>query len=249
MDSAAPRVAIGKDVMGRVTGKRGRDPLPHPDYGQLRENAARMIFGELCQHYGRTAKTMHAWLKAAGATPRQADRRASGLRATTMQEAKSWLAFSTPEKIAAALTPRILDRFWNNVNKGADDECWEWTSGCYARGYGRFSFGVIQIRAHRVSWMIHHGVVPSELYVLHRCDNRKCVNPGHLFLGTNADNHADKARKERTAGFYGKTKLTADLVRRIRQGGRSDGEWAKEIGVHSTTIHAARTGKKWRHVS
>lgn len=234
-------------MMGRVTGKRGRDPLPHPDYAQLRLDAERMFFGELCRHYGRTSKTMHAWLKSAGATPRQADRRASGMRATTMHQATSWLAFNTPEKIAAALTPAVLKRFWSNVNKGGD--CWEWTSGCYARGYGRFSFGTIQVRAHRVSWMIYRGVVPADLYVLHRCDNRKCVNPAHLFLGTNAENHADKARKERVAGFYGKCKLTADLVRKIRAGTRSDREWAQEIGVHPTTIASARTGKKWRHVN
>jgi hypothetical protein len=209
-----------------------------------------MIFGELCRHYGRTSKTMHVWLKAAGATPRQPDKRANGLKAAQMATAKSWLVFSTPDRVAAALTADVLARFWSYVRKGDPDECWEWIGHIHpGRGYGQFSFAKVQIRAHRTSWLIHRGVIPAHLYVLHKCDNRKCVNPDHLFLGTNAENHADKARKERVAGFYGKCKLTADLVRQIRAGERSDREWAREIGVHPTTIAAARTGKKWRHVN
>jgi hypothetical protein len=160
-----------------------------------------------------------------------------------------WKDLDSAARIADTLG-RGLKHFWRKVYKKADDECWPWLASLSPhRGYGRFNVGRITTTAHRASWLIHFGPIPAGLHVCHTCDNRKCVNPAHLFLATNAENHADKARKERVAGFYGKCKLTAELVRQIRAGGRTDAEWAREIGVHSTTIHAARTGKKWRHVN
>ena len=78
-----------------------------------------------------------------------------------------------------------------------DGGCWEWQAATFQKGYGRFSYNGKTLGAHRVSWELHHGPVPDDLWVLHECDNPPCVNPAHLFLGDVRDNNADRAAKDR----------------------------------------------------
>lgn len=94
------------------------------------------------------------------------------------------------------------DLFWAKVNK--TETCWLWTAAVFTKGYGfcggrhsRCFVETHELRAHRVSWVIHYGPIPCGLSVLHSCDIPQCIRPTHLFLGTNIDNMRDKCMKGR----------------------------------------------------
>jgi hypothetical protein len=103
--------------------------------------------------------------------------------------------------MAKGPVPKPLSaRFWAKVDKRGPDDCWEWTGAAIAKGYGKISRGPRgggQLAAHRVSWILAKSEIPDGQMVLHRCDNRLCVNPSHLFLGTNTDNMRDMVSKGR----------------------------------------------------
>jgi hypothetical protein len=141
------------------------------------------------------------------------------------------------------------DRFWAKVDKTDPSGCWIWT-GAVSVGYGSIGRGTRQegtMMAHRASWLLHHGSEASGL-VCHTCDNRLCVNPAHLFLGTHADNSADMTAKGRFPSRGRRsTKLSdADVAaiasrgRRERYGpGERHADLAAEFGVTRQTIQYA----------
>lgn len=130
--------------------------------------------------------------------------------------------------------------------------CLIWTGATDPKGYGRVNARTYgDSLAHRVVFAAAHGGIASDVHVLHRCDTPACVNPAHLFAGTNADNMQDCSRKgrmhpgERTAS----ARLTADAVRAIRAArGESQASLAKRYGVGQNCIHKVLTRKTWRHV-
>jgi hypothetical protein len=84
----------------------------------------------------------------------------------------------------------IEQRFWSKVNLKGPNECWEWKANL-RKGYGMFRISNKIVSAHRVSWTMLRGDIPEGLLVLHKCNNEKCVNPNHLYLGTHGDNVTD----------------------------------------------------------
>jgi len=100
----------------------------------------------------------------------------------------------------SAYEERLRDRFWSKVNKKASNGCWEWTGSLSTSGYSRIWACGKLVAAHRLSWVWANGKIPARLFVLHKCDNRSCVNPDHLFLGTQKENVQDCIRKGRFVG-------------------------------------------------
>lgn len=152
----------------------------------------------------------------------------------------------TPESRAA--------RFWDKADKtpghGPAGECWEWKAALQKKtGYGLFGEMRTGRLAHRVSYEIEHGSIPDGIFVCHRCDNRRCVRPSHLFLGTHQDNMDDMKSKGRAPFMPGEQgpgcRLTQEQVESILSDTRSHGELARAFGVNRNTIRNIRRGKTW----
>ena len=169
-------------------------------------------------------------------------------------------------EMPANITAKDRERFWVKVDKegSLQDQdrphyagigpCWEWTAACYTTGYGAFGLCGKMWKAHRFAWMMENGDIPVGLCILHKCDNPKCVNPAHLFFGSQADNMADKTQKGRGAigSDHGKAKLAESDALEIRkvyvESGRSQMSLAQEHGVSQQQISRIINRKQWAHL-
>lgn len=143
-------------------------------------------------------------------------------------------------------------RFWSHVEK--TDTCWNWIAGLTSTGYGSFDKTVKYGRkAHRYSYFLHYGEIPKKLGVLHRCvGNRRCVNPAHLYLGTDKDNHQDAKQQNRIPKgeqVYG-SKLTEKDVIEIRRLSNtvSQNQIAALFKVSRSNIGNIINRRLWAHV-
>lgn len=146
-------------------------------------------------------------------------------------------------------------RFWSKVDKRGPNDCWEW-QGCVTRkGYGFIKVGHNTQLAHRVAWILLRGAIEDDLCCLHSCDNPKCVNPNHIFLGTREDNNLDRKRKGRgrngpqDGSNNNHAKLTWDKVEEIRrlfnQKGISQGQIARRFNITQPTVSRIVRGLGW----
>lgn len=149
------------------------------------------------------------------------------------------------------------EKFLNRTLK--TDGCWIWQGNRDRNGYGLFTHKGVYFCdfAHRVSYTIHVGPIQEGLVICHRCDNPPCVNPDHLFQGTQRDNQEDAQKKERTRILKGAAHWAAvlnleqvvEIKRRLAS--YSPGlttALAKEFGVSVPTIKAIKAGRNWSHV-
>jgi hypothetical protein len=146
------------------------------------------------------------------------------------------------------------ERFWTNIEKNRDNDCWRWTGALRIRDYGSYYYNGRNQLAHRVSWQINFGPIPDGIHVLHTCDNPSCVNPEHLRLGTHQDNMADRDAKgrqyDRNGEKNGRAKLTSEDVNNIRMqyssGSITRKSLADKFNVNIGTIGRALSGRTWR---
>lgn len=152
-------------------------------------------------------------------------------------------------KTPSVYSPEFIERFWSKVAVGERGECWLWQQSTAKHGYGQTWDGQNVLLAHRVAWEIVHGPIPPGMSVLHHCDVRPCVNAyDHLFLGTDADNAMDKARKLRIPIAKLNPENVREMRRRYAEGGVSTRQLAAEYGVDRRAIVFALKGRFWAHV-
>ena len=137
--------------------------------------------------------------------------------------------------------------FWRNIDK--TPTCWVW-AGCKTHdGYGIIRINYKNVKAHRMSWEMHYSTIPGDLFVLHKCDNRACVNPEHLYLGTNQDNMNDMKNRGRSLKGQRNPNSTLsdaqvlEIVEKYRSG-RTQASLADEYHVDQTTVSRYVLGKQ-----
>jgi len=173
-------------------------------------------------------------------------------------------------RLKKEVTARLMARFWELVDKTSGNKCWIWRGILNRKGYGSFYMCQRTERAHRVSWWIANGKIPLGLLVLHICDNAACVNPNHLYLGTDMDNTRDKFARGRVSPARGERNgmvkhpesrqngekcwmsiLTNDDVfdmRSRRRQGESTRSLSIEYGVAQSTVRSVVSGRTWKHL-
>ena len=149
--------------------------------------------------------------------------------------------------------PRIPlhEKIEMNSVKVPESGCWIWIGMMSRYGYGRLTLGAkTNHSAHRTSYELKHGPIPNGMLALHHCDVKCCVNPDHIFIGTQQDNMTDKVMKNRQARgeHHGMSRLTEDQAKEIKFSNQKTSDLAKKFNCSAVMIRQIRGGLYWRHL-
>lgn len=151
----------------------------------------------------------------------------------------------------------LAERFNKKWEPVTESGGWIWVAGIKDNGYGQINANGKTKSAHRLSWELHNGAIPDGsgshgTCVLHKCDVKSCVNPDHLFLGTQQENMSDKCSKNRQSRIKGESnpqsKLTDSLVIEIRRSTSTHREIALRYGISMSQVWVIKHRKNWRHI-
>lgn len=158
----------------------------------------------------------------------------------------------------SATEEQILERlkisYESKVIRNGADDCWDWKNKL-DNGYGIIRIGNFKFKAHRSSWIIHNGIIPVDKYICHKCDNRKCTNPNHLFIGTHYSNIQDMISKGRQRGAIGERNCKAILnesqviqIKKLLCENKTVDDIASLFNVKRHVVYAIRNNTNWTHV-
>ncbi len=166
---------------------------------------------------------------------------------------RRFCGYSCSNKTRTFTRVPMQERFWCKVKIGAPTECWEWKAAVHPDGYGWFTGNPTDRprHAHRFAYQLSKGDIPDNLWVLHTCDNRICVNPNHLYLGNRRDNIKDCVDRNRTC--YGernpRSKLTEKQVveiRQLRRDGVKQATIASVFGIAQSCVSQIEHRQRWK---
>lgn len=151
----------------------------------------------------------------------------------------------------------LKSRFDNGYKINEKTGCWEWIKTMHSKnGYGSIGVGTSNSeKAHKISYILHKGEIPIGLCVCHTCDNPKCVNPNHLWLGTPKDNSDDKFKKNRFVSCKGESnggcKITEEIAKKIKEMlliGKTSMEISRFFNINYKTVFHIKHGHTWKHI-
>jgi hypothetical protein len=162
---------------------------------------------------------------------------------------------------ACLMTTREIQRFWDSSIPEPNSGCFLWTKALTGTGYGQFRAGSLRdgtrrnVTASRYACELVHGAIPDGMQALHKCDNKICVNPDHLYIGTRSDNAKDAFARHRkiphrlVGADNPRAKLSEDQIRTIRDSEERSADLARRYGLSKTQVGHIRSRKSWAHVS
>lgn len=143
---------------------------------------------------------------------------------------------------------RLYDGRWERRSGPLETECWIWTGQLDQTGYGVLKYHQKAYKAHRAMWALRNGPIPEGKYACHKCDTPACINPEHIFIGTQGDNMKDAKRKGRTRANRGRSDDEIRMAKAMVRGGMPRSKVAKHFGIDTGSMTRIMQGVLYANV-